>query len=109
MGQSLSQLYVHLTFGTKYREPLINQTDEERLLLLANRLWSFLGEQQGSGDRQEVHQQPKATSQNQVVCGGIGASLQGRRCHRIRSGILLEVGRSLHQAESLRAPSEGLF
>ena len=31
MGQSLSQLYVHLTFGTKYREPLINQADEERL------------------------------------------------------------------------------
>jgi len=31
MGQSLSQLYVHLTFGTKYRESLINQADEERL------------------------------------------------------------------------------
>jgi REP element-mobilizing transposase RayT len=31
MGQSLAQLYVHLTFGTKYREPLIKQADEERL------------------------------------------------------------------------------
>jgi putative transposase len=31
MGQSLSQLYVHLTFGTQGRYPFIHQTEEERL------------------------------------------------------------------------------
>ena len=31
MGQSLSQLYVHLTFGTQNRYPFIHQDDEERL------------------------------------------------------------------------------
>ena len=31
MGQSLSQLYVHLTFGTKDRYPFIRQSEEEKL------------------------------------------------------------------------------
>lgn len=31
MGQSLSQLYVHLVFGTKYRYPYINETVEPSL------------------------------------------------------------------------------
>ena len=31
MGQSLSQLYVHLTFGTKKRSPIINQKAENQL------------------------------------------------------------------------------
>ena len=31
MGQSLSQLYVHLVFGTKYRRPYINETVEKSL------------------------------------------------------------------------------
>lgn len=31
MGQSLSKIYVHLTFGTKERYPFINYTIEERL------------------------------------------------------------------------------
>lgn len=31
MGQSLSQLYVHLTFGTKYRYPFIKPQIEDRL------------------------------------------------------------------------------
>ena len=31
MGQSLSQLYIHLTFGTKFREPFIESECEERL------------------------------------------------------------------------------
>ncbi len=31
MGQSLSQLYVHLTFGTKGRLPFINPKEEKRL------------------------------------------------------------------------------
>jgi REP element-mobilizing transposase RayT len=31
MGQSLSQLYVHLTFGTKGRVPFINENVEDRL------------------------------------------------------------------------------
>jgi len=31
MGQSLSQLYVHLTFGTKFREPYITSEIEKEL------------------------------------------------------------------------------
>jgi len=31
MGQSLSQLYVHLTFGTKYRKALIKPIWEKQL------------------------------------------------------------------------------
>jgi putative transposase len=31
MGQSLSQVYIHLTFGTKNRYPFIKQETEERL------------------------------------------------------------------------------
>lgn len=31
MGQSLSQLYVHLKFGTKGRVPFINENVEDRL------------------------------------------------------------------------------
>ncbi|MCZ4696280.1 IS200/IS605 family transposase [Ancylomarina euxinus] len=31
MGQSLSQLYVHLTFGTKFREPYIRSEIEKEL------------------------------------------------------------------------------
>jgi len=31
MGQSLSQLYVHLTFGTKFREPYITKEIEKEL------------------------------------------------------------------------------
>ena len=31
MGQSLSKIYVHLTFGTKFRYPYINTSIEQRL------------------------------------------------------------------------------
>jgi putative transposase len=31
MGQSLSQLYVHLTFATKFRQPLIRESIEDKL------------------------------------------------------------------------------
>ena len=31
MGQSLTQIYVHLTFGTKFRLPLINEECEKQL------------------------------------------------------------------------------
>ena len=31
MGQSLSQLYVHLTFGTKFRHPFINEECDKQL------------------------------------------------------------------------------
>lgn len=31
MGQSLSQMYIHLVFGTKYRYPYINENVEDSL------------------------------------------------------------------------------
>ncbi len=31
MGQSLSQMYIHLVFSTKYRQPYINDVIEESL------------------------------------------------------------------------------
>ena len=31
MGQSLSQMYIHLVFGTKVRKPFINPACEDRL------------------------------------------------------------------------------